>query len=173
MDAGICGKCVSVYFLGLLHKALVQVWIHVWRQVLSVCMEAFIYADLALNHSPSSSEDASCFSRWVPIYHLLSSQACFLMIRIIYTSFTFIDLLLFLVPKTFLQTLFLFSSLPSSSLPFLHFFYLNSNTITFSLYLFLLSHFHCIVSHSAYEFSANKTSLFRGSPRSSSNNTFK
>ena len=117
MDADIQGKHMSVCFLGLLHKARVQVWIHVWRQVLSVCMEAFIYADLALNHSPSSSEDASCFSRRVPIYHLLSSQACFLMIRIIYTSFTFIDLLLSLVPKTFLQTL-CFSSPPFPPLPF-------------------------------------------------------
>ena len=73
----------------------------------------------------------------------------------------------------FTDSVFLFSSFPSSSLPFLLFFYKNSNTITFSLYLFLPPHFHCLVSHSAYKFSANKTSLFRGSPRSSSNNIFR
>ena len=91
-----------------------------WRQVLSVCVKAYICVDLALNHSPPSLGDASYFSRRVPIYHLLSSQACFLMIRIIYTSFTFIDLLLFLIPKTFLQIL-CFSSPPFPPLPFASF----------------------------------------------------
>lgn len=57
------------------------------------------------------------FSRHVPIYQLLPSQACFPMIRIIYTSFTFIDLLLFLVPKTFLESL-CFPILPRPPLPF-------------------------------------------------------
>lgn len=98
-----------------------------WRQVLSVCVKAFICVDLALNHSPSLG-DASYFSRHVPIYHLLSSQACFLMIRIIYTSFTFIDLLLFLIPKTVLHSVF-----PSSSLPALPFFYKDSNIMVLSL----------------------------------------
>lgn len=102
----------------------VSVWIHVWRQVPSACMKALIYADFALNHCPPSLEDASYFSRHVPIYHLLSSQACFLMIRVIYTSFTFIDLLLFLVPETFFtDSVSPFSSpLPPpipSSLPFI------------------------------------------------------
>lgn len=102
----------------------VSVWIHVWRQVPSACMKALIYADFALNHCPPSLEDASYFSRHVPIYHLLSSQACFLMIRVIYTSFTFIDLLLFLVQETFFtDSVSPFSSpLPPpipSSLPFI------------------------------------------------------
>lgn len=140
MDAGIQGKRMSVCFLGLLHKAHVQVWIRVWRQVLSVRVEVFIYAELALNHSPSSSENASCFSRRVPIYHLLSSQACFLMIRIIYTSFTFIDLLLSLVPKTFLQTL-CFSSPPFPPLPFPSSFSFI-RTVTQSLFPFTCSFLH-------------------------------
>lgn len=94
-----------------------------YRSCLCVC-EGIHLRRLALNHSPSSLEDASYSSRHVPIYHLLSSQACFLMIRIIYTSFTFIDLLLFLVPKTFYRFCAFF---PFPPLPFLSFFYKNSN----------------------------------------------
>lgn len=74
---------------------------------------------------------------------------------------------------SFTDSVFLFSSLPSSSLPVLPFFYKDSNMMALSLCLFLPPHFHCLVSHSAYKFSANKTSLFRGSVRSSSSNIFK
>lgn len=114
MSASMEKMCIN---LGHIRSTYVWVWTHVWMQIPSVCTKAFAYADFPLNHSPSCSEDASYFSRHVPIYHLLSSQACFLMIRIIYTSFTFIDLLLFLVPKTFLKILCL-PTLPLPPLPF-------------------------------------------------------
>lgn len=59
-----------------------------------------ISAGFALNQLPQVECKASSFPRHVPIYHLRPSRACFLMVRIIYTSFTFIDSPVFPVPKT-------------------------------------------------------------------------
>lgn len=74
-------------------------------QTLSVDMTVPIkLAGSALHNSPLRLEDASCFSGHTRIYHLLSPQAWFLMIRIIHTSFTFTDWLLFPSAKHFLQT---------------------------------------------------------------------
>lgn len=91
-------------------------------QAPSACMMALMeQVGSALCNSLLHLEDASSFSRHVPIYHLPPSQACFLMIRIMHTSFTFIDWLLFRESQALsADTLFVFCSpLPSLPLAFL------------------------------------------------------
>lgn len=106
-----------------------------------------ISAGFALNQLPQVEHKASSFPRHVPIYHLLPSRACFLMVRIIYTSFTFIDSPVFPVPKTPLPLLLspqilCFSSLLVPPNPSLHLVLLRTVMCSYLLAHLLLSP-HC------------------------------
>lgn len=110
-------------------------WVRVWALSIGT-MTLLKQVGSALHNSLLHLEDASWFSRHVHIYHLLSSQACFLMIRIMHTSFTFTDWLFFFQePSTFCRypvcLLFASPSLPSSSLPPSHLSFLDLVTCDF------------------------------------------